>query len=212
MPFLYSMSPTSSIHAGIWYVSEPVEELMALVSLDDEDYSIVDTYKNIHRKKQWLGYRALIQHLLAGSSSKIIYDPNGKPLLASGSHHISSSHAGDYAAAVISDQVKVGIDIELIRPRIERVKDRFLSIAELSALPAEHTLEHLYYHWCSKEALYKLHGLPGVDFRNDIHVHPIDYFCNPKGRGRATLVLEKETEEHLLYYERQGEWMLVVAY
>jgi phosphopantetheinyl transferase len=212
MPLKYAIEITSSVSAGVWHITESAEELMTLVLLDDDDRFTCESFKSILRKKQWLGCRALIQQMLDKPDSKLIYDSNGKPMLASGSHHISVSHAGDYAAAVISDLAEVGIDIEQLRPRIERVKERFLSTGELSQLPAGYSLENLYYLWCSKEALYKMHGLPGVDFLNDIRIHPIDYFCTRKGMGRATLLLDEATEEHLLYYERREEWMLVVAY
>ena len=212
MAVFYEITHLPLIKAAVWHITETVEELLTFVQPDKDDMLVCQSYKNLQRKKQWLAYRALLMEILAPCKVKLFYDENGKPMLASGTHHISVSHAGDYAAAVVCMHVKVGIDIELIRPRIERVKGRFLSNAELLAISPTPSLEILYHYWCSKEALYKLHGSPGVDFINDIRVHPINYLCTPKGTGKATLVYGTKHEEHSVYYEKMGELMIAVAY
>ncbi|MCX6276888.1 MAG: 4'-phosphopantetheinyl transferase superfamily protein [Bacteroidetes bacterium] len=212
MPFFYEITHLQSIHAAVWHITETVDELLTIVQPDEEDRLTCESFKNNLRKKQWLACRALLSHLLSPMSVKLFYDPNGKPLLFSGTHHISVSHAGGYAAAVISPCGKVGIDIEHILPRIERVKERFINNEELAALSSSPSLELLYYYWCCKEALYKLHGSHSVDFRNDIRIKPIDYLCATKGTGKATLVFGTKFYEYAVYYEKIDEFMIAVAY
>ena len=212
MSCFYEITHLPSIHAAVWHITETVDELLTIVQPDEEDRLTCESFKNNQRKKQWLACRALLSHLLSPMPVKLFYDQSGKPLLISGTHHISVSHAGDYAAAVISGYGKVGIDIEYILPRIERVKERFMNNDELASLSSSPTLEQLYYYWCCKEALYKLHGSHSVDFRNDIRIKPIDYLCATKGTGKATLVFGSEFDEYSVYCEKIDGLMVAVAY
>ena len=75
--------------------------------------------------------------------------------------HISLSHSGEYAAAIVSDRGTVGIDIEKRGPRILRVAERFMTPGELENARGEYFQDKLYIHWCTKEAVYKMLGDPG---------------------------------------------------
>ena len=212
MPFLREIIPSGGIRAGIWQITETAEELLSMVRLSHSEKEIFDTFHHDQRKRQWLAYRALLRHLLHPVSPDITYDSNGKPLLTSGSHHISVSHAGDFAAVAYSENLPVGIDIETLRERVERVRERFMNRDELESLCAGKRLEHIYVHWCGKEALYKMNGKPEVDFRNDIYIHPFDYLCNTNQTCRATLTVGGRKNDHTLFYETMGEYMMVVAF
>ena len=212
MPFLREIIPGIGIRAGIWQITESAEELLSLVNLSSLETATYLSFGNQLRKRQWLAYRVLLTHLLAPLPSDIIYDAHGKPFLMSGSHSISVSHAGEFAAAVCRTQHPAGIDIEKIKDRVERVKDRFLQVKELNILTSENRLEQLYVYWSGKEALYKLHGKPDVDFRNDIYIHPFDYLCNTDQYTRATLTVGSLSKDYTLYFQKIGEYMLVVAY
>ncbi|MCX6304888.1 MAG: 4'-phosphopantetheinyl transferase superfamily protein [Bacteroidetes bacterium] len=212
MPFLREISIAGGIRTGIWQITETPDELLALVHLSHSELSTYATFRNDLRKKQWLAYHALLNHLLAPLPANLSYDPNGKPLLDSGSHHISVSHAGEFAAAVCSEKNAVGIDIEKMKERVERVKDRFLQQSELESIGAEHRIEQLYVFWGGKEALYKLHGKPDVDFRNDIYIHPFDYLCNTNQQCKAAMTINEQNLEYTLFFEKIGDYMLVVAH
>jgi len=212
MPFLREINPAGEIRAGIWQITETTEALLHHVHLSDPELKIFATLRNDLRKRHWLAYRALLKHLLAPLTTDISYDLNGKPHLDSGSHFISVSHAGEYAAVVCSDKSAVGIDIEQIKDRVERVKERFLQKHELESITAENRLEQLYVYWGGKEALYKLHGKPNVDFRNDIYIHPFNYFCSTDQNVSAILTVGVCRYEHTLYFYKLDDYMLVVAY
>jgi phosphopantetheinyl transferase len=212
MPFFLEIHPAEGIHAGIWHITETSGELLSQVNLSDSERTAFDTFRHDLRKRQWLGCRALLQHLLKPFPAAVIYDRNGKPGLDSGSRHISFSHAGDYAAAVVSSNKPAGIDIEKMKDRVERVKERFLHADELAAIGHENRLEQLYLYWCGKEALYKINGNPDVDFRNDIHIHPFDYLCHTDQICGATLSINGSASDYSLFVRTVGEYMLVVAY
>jgi phosphopantetheinyl transferase len=212
MPCIREITVSPEVQAAVWHITESTEELLALVQPDQEDIKTYESFKNDQRKKQWLGSRALLAQMVAPLPVKIQYNVHGKPNLSNISTRISITHTSDYAAAAISESINVGIDIEHIKQRIERVKDRFLSVSEQSSLSPTPSLEELYYYWCSKEALYKLHGLPGVDFRNDIRIHPFDYLCTTNERGRGTLFLQGAVEDYSIYHTCLGELMVVVVW
>jgi 4'-phosphopantetheinyl transferase len=211
MPFIREIIPSGGIRAGIWHITETDAELRSMIHLTETEKDQYGSFRHDLRKRQWLAYHALIQHLLAPLSPEIFYDNNGKPFLTSRSHHISVSHAGEFAAAIYAEN-PVGIDIEKMKERIERVKDRFLLPPEIESIDPEHRLEHLYIYWGGKEALYKLHGKPDIDFRNDIHIHPFDYLCNTNRKCKAAMIIDGSEKVFTLYYEKLGEYMLVTAW
>ncbi|MEI7500856.1 MAG: 4'-phosphopantetheinyl transferase superfamily protein [Bacteroidota bacterium] len=212
MPFIREINPSDGIRAGIWLITETAGELHSLVQLNEPEQILYQSFKNDLRKRHWLAYRALLRQLISPFPSDISYNENGKPFLNSGSHYISVSHAGEYAAAVCCKTNPVGIDIEQIKERVERVKERFLLKKEVDSISITNRLEHLYVHWCGKEALYKLNGTPELDFRNDIHIHPFDYLCNSNHTCKATLTVDEFPQEYKLYYEKIENNMLVIAY
>jgi 4'-phosphopantetheinyl transferase len=212
MPFIREIMPDIGIYAGTWHITETEEELLALVNLTRPEQVLYNSFRHEQRRRQWLAYRALLRHMLHPGSAEILYDLNGKPFLTSHSHYISVSHAGEFAAAVYAENKPVGIDIEKLRDRIERVKERFMHPRELESLDRENLLGHLYVYWCGKEALYKLYGKPAVDFRNDIYIHPFDYLCNTNQTCRATLTVDGRKEDYSLYFLKTGECMLVIAF
>jgi phosphopantetheinyl transferase len=212
MPLFREISIAGGIRAGIWQITESPEELLAQVHLSSSEKTMYSSFHNELRKKHWLAYRALLKQMLNPLSPDLQYDQNGKPNLVSGSHHISVSHAGDFAAVVCSDHLSVGIDIEKLKDRVERVKERFLRETEMKSIAPASRLEQLYVFWGGKEALYKLNGSPDVDFRNDIYIHPFDYLCNNKQNTRATVTVGGVERDFSVWYEKVGEYMLVVAY
>lgn len=212
MPLLREICPSGGIRCGIWNITETAGELLDIVHLSASENLLYGTFSHDLRKRQWLAYRALLKQMLDPGSADLGYDLNGKPFLRSGTHHISVSHAGDFAAAAISEDTNVGVDIEKLKVRVERVKDRFMLPGELDSLDPADRLEQLYVYWCGKEALYKLHGNPGLDFQNDIYIHRFDYFCNTNHICKATLTVNGCKKDYTLHYEKNGDYMIVVAY
>lgn len=94
-------------------------------------------------------------------------DAYGRPHLDGGHHHVDLnwSHSGDWLIAACVESGRVGIDIELLRPRPKALAlaKRFFAPEEAAWLttlagdPAQ--LQHAFTRlWCAKEALLKAHG------------------------------------------------------
>jgi 4'-phosphopantetheinyl transferase len=155
---------------AIWKISESVEELRSAINLRESEEHLYNTFVAESRQKQWLAYRILIRELLKPDEIPVEYDVSGKPYLAGSDFHISVTHTDDLAAVIISLHGRVGIDIEKIRPRIEKVRDKFISLEEDRLIGKDRELEQLTLAWCAKEALYKLFGIRNLDFRENMLV------------------------------------------
>jgi phosphopantetheinyl transferase len=76
---------------------------------------------------------------------------------------------------IVSKEHRVGIDIEIITPKVEKIKHKFLNEDELDNI--QHSTlntQHLTLLWCCKEAVFKWYGTAGVDFKEDIHLKPFE--------------------------------------
>jgi phosphopantetheinyl transferase len=191
---------------AVWKISESVEELRSAIILRESEETLYHSFVAESRKKQWLAYRILVQELLKPEEFPVEYDASGKPFLAGSYFHISVTHTDDLAAVIISRHAKVGIDIERIRPRIEKVRDKFISQDEAALIGKERELEQLTLAWCAKEALYKLYGLRNLDFRENICVEI------PASAGmtfKAEIRFGGKIDKYQLYSELIGSYILV---
>jgi 4'-phosphopantetheinyl transferase len=122
---------------------------------------------SVKREIETKGKEYLAKHLL-GNNITIAYDNKGKPYLAGDTRHISISHSHDKLAIIINENESTGIDIELIRDKVLKIKHKFLTNLEL--LEAEDDVEKLLIYWAAKETLYKIYGLKEVDFIEHLFV------------------------------------------
>ena len=211
MPLILEQNVDDSIYLGIWKITEPVEILNHLLGLDDIDKEFFETISNELRKKHWLCSRLILQKLIPDKNLRIIYDEYGKPVIPFFNGNFSVSHSGDFAAAIVSYDMEVGIDIEKIHDRIERVADRFLSVEELFWIRTGNRNKKLLICWGAKESLYKIHGKPDVDFQKDIRIEPFDYLCIEEGDCKASMNTPDGVEFYNVFYRKIEDYMLVWA-
>src|SRR5687767_7247509 len=115
-----------------------------------------------------------------------------KPFLPEEQYHFSISHCGDFAAAIVSRDKRVGIDIEIPVEKIARIQDKFLSgeekkVFNVSMFNAQFPIPNPQLPtpnsrlqtpvpiaigtrlptllWSAKESVFKWYGEGGVDFR-----------------------------------------------
>lgn len=132
-------------------------------------------------------------------------DSSGKPYLANFPHFISLSHSFDYAAVMVSKDKAVGIDIELIKDKIERIAHKFMSKRELAFISKDR-IEQLYACWCAKEAIYKLHGKKNISFLDHIRIEPFEY--SGTGSFIASLDTGSQKNQYTVHYDKFEEYMI----
>lgn len=210
MPVLFIKNPNQNTTLGVWQINETVEELEGKVILTEEEKNNLGSYKHENRQKHWLSYRALIDSINK-EKFYVKYTGFGKPFLQNGINkkHISITHSGDFSGVIINPDKLVGIDIERISKRIERVSARFLSDEELGFIDKEKFLEHLTICWTAKEALFKISGNDCYDFKEQIQLLAFDYAEN--GVIKTKLSGEKIKLELNVYFEKLNDYFLAYA-
>ena len=144
---------------------------------------------------------------LIDDDSIIIYDEKGKPHLTNDSRHISISHSHDKLAIIINENEVTGIDIELIRDKVLKIKHKFLTNSELE--DTGDNVEKLLIYWAAKETLYKIYGLKEVDFIANLFVNPFTKHNLGTIIGTIHLPHFKETFE--LNYQLLDNYVLVYS-
>ncbi len=152
------------------------------------------------------GKNYLINYLL-GREATIGYDEKGKPFLTNESKHISISHSHDKLAIIVNEKEATGIDIELIRDKVLKIKHKFLSQSELA--DSNDNIEKLLIYWAAKETLYKIYGLKEVDFIEHLFVKP--FTKHNLGTIIGEIKLPNFTESFDLNYQILEDYVLVYA-
>jgi len=209
MPLLKEISLNPNNKLAVWEMNESLEELMAMVKINDAEKESLKEIKNENRKKQKLCSKQLLKRLTGIDDLKIEYDLHGKPYLKDSKYKISISHSHQYVAVII-DTEDTGIDIEIIDPKIEKVVHKFVNTEEQQSIKAQNRLEQLYVYWCTKEALYKLYGGGSLVFKTNLLVAPFIY-DNNGGTISGKIITDVYSKNCLLHYEKLANCVLVYA-
>jgi 4'-phosphopantetheinyl transferase EntD len=154
---------------GIWRIEEPEAFYLEKVPLKK---GVSHPYKRL----QHLAGRFLLPTLYADFPlEEILVADTRKPFLESEQYHFSISHGGNFAAAIVSSRSRVGVDIELVSPRIIAISHKFLHYNEKLFLNdwvhlTKMHLELTTVLWSAKEAIYKWYGHGELDFRQHMQL------------------------------------------
>lgn len=177
--------------------------MIGILKLDEfANANLLSQKRDIETK----GKQYLINELL----DKVViinYDINGKPHLSDDLRHISISHSHDKIAIIINNDEKTGIDIELIRDKVLKIKYKFLTESEL--INAENDPEKLLIYWGAKESLYKIYGLKEVDFIKNLYINP--FIKNHSGTIVGNINMPNFNKSYELAYLKIEEYILVYS-
>lgn len=208
MALVYLKEITQHTRFAIWKIEESADELLSKLQLSRSERAFLERLNKGKRTLNWLGTRVLLRSMLdTPGYIDCPSDENGKPYLVNFPHKISLSHSFDYATVMLSTTHEVGIDMELVKPKIELIANKFMQEGELKQLTDNQYIEQLYVCWCAKEAVYKLQGKKGVSFKDNIWVEPF-YYQSEGGYITAHLRGPYQTATYTVYYERFQEYML----
>ncbi len=164
MPVLEIRNLQEEAVLAIWKVEETVSELEEM----HPELTDTESYKSFNhdlRRLEWLAARALMKTM--NLSHHLNYSEHGKPYYPNGPK-ISITHSKDYVAIITHLYKEVGIDVQEIIPKVERIKHKYCNEYELewAATVEDYTLI-----WSAKEAMFKVKER-NVHFADDIKVHP----------------------------------------
>lgn len=156
-------------HFVVAKITEDKNTLLSKAFLSKAEEAFFLTLTHSSRQLEWLAVRVLLNDRF-GKKIRLSYHPNGKPFLENGSAFVSVSHSGSYVALMWSDEVPVGIDVQVDNDRILKTKEKFLAPQEMTSfnrLPANEQIPFLMAVWTAKEAAFKILG-EAVDFKEDL--------------------------------------------
>jgi len=195
---------------GVWEIKETVDELKAQLTLSDDEERIFSSLKTPTRKQHWLSYRMILPYLVSEDElSAISYDEYGKPFLNNGVRHISVSHSGRFSALIASPVHSVGVDIERIEDKIEKVSHKFLTEQEITEGGRDLSLDSLYIMWAAKETLFKLHGKRDILFKDHIYIAP--FTPQREGLIYGTIKADDGEKMYTVHYQIIDEYILSYA-
>ena len=195
MPFFYQQNINETAHLAIWSIQEPA-------AFFETDVQLAVPIANEERRTQHLAVRLLFKLMMPEADlSQLVMADNGKPYLIGLPFHFSFSHCKGYAACAVDDQ-PIGIDIEIIHPRISKVAHKFLNDQEkamIASLEEKDQLNQLAFLWAAKEAMYKKHEQLGIDFAKDFNI--IELTKGERGMVPAQILHKGlNTQVHLDYH------------
>jgi len=207
MAIAYRKQIDSDTEFALWKIEEKAEDLYKQLQLNDREKAYVEKLSHGKRHLHWLGTRVLLRKML--NTEEYIdcqVDEHGKPYLVHLPYHISLSHSFDYAAVMMSKTHPVGIDIEQIKEKVERIAHKFMRPAEMSFINQQDKVQQLYVCWCAKEAVYKCNGQKEVSFLDNIRVFPFDY--QPAGTLKAKLKKNGRELDYNVGYLQYEDYMV----
>lgn len=175
MAIFFQHTINGDTRLGIWKIEEQEDFFLKHVPLKRE---VSHPYKRL----QHLAGRWLLPVLFDDFPlEEIKVADTRKPFLNDEKYHFSISHCGNYAAAIASDTSRVGIDIELITPRLLGIQQKFLNEEEYGFINEWADFPKIYLElvtmlWSAKESVYKWYGEGKLNFKEDMRLQgPIVY-------------------------------------
>jgi 4'-phosphopantetheinyl transferase len=206
MAIAYRQQVDDDTEFAIWKIEEDADELYSQLRLDEQEQAHYEGLKVGKRNLHWLGTRVLLRKMLQTNEyidCKV--DSHGKPYLVNLPYHISLSHSFDYAAVMIGKE-PVGIDIEQVKEKVERIAHKFMRKEELAFIGGADKIQQLYACWCAKEAVYKCFGQKEVSFADNILLEPFNF----EGHGwlKAHLLKDETSIKYDVGYLQYQDYMI----
>ena len=188
----------------LWKLSETEIELNSNIDLSLSSISKLDLIKSSSQRKQFLGVQNLLK-LHNVNNGSLFYDKNGKPHL-SNNKFISISHSFEYCGVIVSD-VKVGLDIEKLRPKILNISKKFISESDWNLIKLS-SVENVTKVWTIKEAVFKAFGHKAIDFKKNIIITSINKKFN---KASVSISNNQITENYNIEIYNFSQYLCCVA-
>jgi phosphopantetheinyl transferase len=191
MPLQQVIHHNSGTKIGVWHITEKQDFF-------EQQVSLTQPIQHEQKRLQHLAGRLLLKTLFPNFPTELItIADTKKPFLPNEAYHFSISHCGAYAAAIVSEDNRVGVDIELPTEKVLRIQHKFLVQQELYVL--EHLqlplLETVTTAWSAKEAVFKWYGLGKVDFK--AHMQIVNAEINPHAMQLSIAFLKNDAPQIL---------------
>ena len=184
---------------------QKIDENITLAQLQLPDFAVLNGL--IAKRDIEKNGTVFLLEKLFDEGVELLYTKEGKPFLKDKNTHISITHSYDKLAIIRNDKFPTGIDVELIRNKVLKIKTKFLCKSELK--DADDNVEKLIVYWAAKETLYKMYGFIKVDFV----AHLLIQYFELKNTGNliGEIRLENFYKKVKMHYEKSEDYVLVYA-
>ncbi len=206
MPIYFHKIINDFTQLAVWKIEETESFFAQKVSVNQQ-------VTHPHKRLQHLAGRFLLQFLYPDFPSELIQIADTrKPFLPNEAYHFSISHCGDYAAAIVSSTQSVGIDVEMVTHRVNKIRHKFLHITELidwniESLEEQEKYRALTLLWSAKEAMFKWWGRGDIDFSDCMQIEAA--ILAPMGILKANFRKDEFSTPLQLHYQLTNELSLV---
>ena len=202
MPLFYQHNINEHTRLAIWKIEEPENFFLQHVPLQKE-------ITHPHKRLQHLAGRYLLTFLFPGFPyDEILIADTRKPYLPYEQYHFSVSHCGNYAAAIVSTNLRTAIDIEIASEKVLNISHKFLNENEKKFVAqAVNKLATATIFWAAKESVFKWWSYGIVDFSKHILLQTAAN--ENKGNIEAIFLREPENFSLQLQYKVFDELCLV---
>ena len=206
MPRILDLETILEGNLGVWEITEDPEELKSKLQWSAEDVRRFESHSDGERSKHWLYSRVLLREMLKTSGFiELSADEFGKPFLVNFPQKVSISHSGDMVAVMLST-FDCGMDIQLMKPNIERVAHKFINEEEWKSIDPDTRFEQMYLVWCCKEALYKYYGKKNLAFKEHLALKTFSW--SPEGSLIGIIQKDDYYIELPVYWKRIDNYLL----
>lgn len=197
MPLIKKQRLDEGTWLALWQMTEALEQLPAPAHVD------LSGFYSPRRKRETLTEYLLLKELTDDLKEPtddprlvIRHNEDGAPLVDG--YHISLSHTEGWAAMILSVTHKVGVDIEYVSERVNRVASRFIRRDEQQSTLAERLIA-----WCAKEAVYKFFTEQHLEF-DEMRLLPY----SPQEAGEVTVENLRQQVRVAVAYEVNDRFVL----
>jgi phosphopantetheinyl transferase len=203
MPLFYQHTINQNTKLAVWKIEETENFFLEKVPLQAG-------ITHPHKRLQHMAARYLLRFLFPDfPNEEILIADTRKPFLPNEQYHFSISHCGDFAAAIVSKNERVGVDIEIPSEKIEKIQTKFLNKEELVFIAGSSDQQFIKptIAWCVKETVFKWWSFSNVDFKENILLQ--NFSLDKMGKIKAEFKKEKEFIPLELNYKIWGGLCLV---
>lgn len=208
MPLYKTLTINEKTKVVIWKIEETIDDLLKGISLSENSKNRLQSMKSEIHQKGFLSIRHLLNEFNI-QDTDLQYDEFGKPHLKDG-RFISMTHSFQFTGVIVSEENKVGIDIEKQREKILKIAHKFTPIEEYKTIAnATALISKLTIVWGAKESLYKIYGKKKLLFLHHIYIEDFN-FEDEKTTG--IIRYEGEESKHHINFLEFEDFTCVFAY
>ncbi|MFL5728121.1 MAG: 4'-phosphopantetheinyl transferase family protein [Cytophagaceae bacterium] len=211
MPVFLTEKINENCSLSIWKIVESGEDLIRLFKPFPRDLEKFNSISHPAKRAECVASRLALKEILKATGTTytgISYDQNRKPYLSDSREHISFSHSGEYACALLHKSRNAAVDLEMIREKLTLVSPRILSAQEME--DASNDLKKMAVYWTCKEVVYKFHAERSLNFRKDIFIEPFSF--DSQGECLALLKLKGLETRLKINYRHFGNYIIAYTY